>query len=106
VSNSIIGLRSVVDIGSHLTRTIVMGADYYESWGATDGASGGSRPPLGIGKHTRIDGAIIDKNARIGDHCVITPHDKPETVDHELYYIRDGVVIIPKDTVVPDGTVI
>jgi len=106
VSNSIIGLRSVVDIGSRITRTVVMGADYYESDTATSGDSGGSLPPLGIGKNARIDCAIIDKNARIGDNCVITPHDKPETVDHPLYYIRDGIVIIPKDTVIPNGTVI
>lgn len=52
-----------------------------------------------------MDHAIIDKNARIGDHCVVTPHGKPETVDHPLYYIRDGI-IIPKDTIVPPGTVI
>jgi glucose-1-phosphate adenylyltransferase len=106
VSNSVIGVRSVVDIGSHITRTVVMGADYYESREVTDGGSGESRPPLGIGKHTRIDRAIIDKNARIGDNCVITPDEKPETADHPLYYIRDGIVIIPKDTVVPHGTVI
>jgi glucose-1-phosphate adenylyltransferase len=53
-----------------------------------------------------IDHAIIDKNARIGDHCIITPFDKPETVDHPLYYIRDGIVIIPKSQVIPHGTVI
>lgn len=53
-----------------------------------------------------IDHAIIDKNARIGDNCVITPEGKPDTVDHALYFIRDGIVIIPKDMVIPHGTVI
>jgi glucose-1-phosphate adenylyltransferase len=106
VSNSVIGVRSVVDIGSHITRTVVMGADYYEPRAMADDDAGASRPPLGIGRYTRIDRAIIDKNARIGDNCVITPHGKPESVDHPLYYVRDGIVIIPKDTVVPHGTVI
>jgi glucose-1-phosphate adenylyltransferase len=106
VSHSVIGVRSVVDIGSHITRTVVMGADYYGSRATTEDDAGDARPALGIGRYTRIDRAIIDKNARIGDNCVITPHGKPETADHPLYYIRDGIVIIPKDTVVPHGTVI
>jgi hypothetical protein len=59
---------------------------------------------MGIGSHTRIENAIIDKNARIGSHVTITPSGKPDNVDHAMYYIRDGVVIIPKNGVVPDGT--
>jgi glucose-1-phosphate adenylyltransferase len=106
VSHSVIGVRSVVDIGSHITRTVVMGADYYEPREPVEDEAAATRPPLGIGRYTRIDRAIIDKNTRIGDNCVITPHGKPETVDHPLYYVRDGIVIIPKDTVVPHGTVI
>jgi glucose-1-phosphate adenylyltransferase len=61
---------------------------------------------VGIGKNCRIENAIIDKNARIGDNVVITPEGKPENVDHPLYYIRDGIVIIPKNGTVPSGTVI
>ena len=106
VSRSVIGVRSLVDIGSHITRTVMMGADYYESEDSLSSNAAENRPRIGIGKYTRVDYAIIDKNARIGDHCVITPYGKPETVDHPLYFIRDGIVIIPKDTVVPHGTVI
>jgi glucose-1-phosphate adenylyltransferase len=106
ISNSVIGVRSLVDVGSHVTRTVVMGADYYEPPEALTANEAAKRPRIGIGRHTRIDEAIIDKNARIGDNCVITPHGKPETADHPLYYIRDGIVIIPKDTIVPSGTVI
>ena len=54
----------------------------------------------------RIENAIIDKNARIGNNVTISPAGKPETVDHELYYIRDGIVIIPKGAIIPHGTVI
>jgi glucose-1-phosphate adenylyltransferase len=106
ISNSVIGVRSLVDVGSHVTRTVVMGADYYEPPEALTANEAAKRPRIGIGRHTRIDEAIVDKNARIGDNCVITPHGKPETADHPLYYIRDGIVIIPKDTIVPNGTVI
>ena len=49
---------------------------------------------------------IIDKNARVGDHCLISPSGKPEQADHPLYFIRDGVVVITKNGVVPHGTVI
>ena len=51
-----------------------------------------------------VEGAIIDKNARIGDGVVITPEGKPENVDGENYYIRDGVVVVPKGAVIPAGT--
>jgi glucose-1-phosphate adenylyltransferase len=106
ISNSVIGVRSFVDIGSHVTRTVVMGADYYEPPEVLTSNEATNRPRIGIGRHTRIDQAIIDKNARIGDSCVLTPHGKPETADHPLYYIRDGILIIPKDTIVPNGTLI
>ncbi len=106
IAQSVVGVRSLVDIGSHITRSVILGADYYESQESLTRNAAEGRPRLGIGKYTRIHHAIIDKNVRIGDHCVITPHGKPETTDHPLYYIRDGVVIIPKDTVVPHGTVL
>lgn len=106
IANSIVGLRCLVDEGSHLTRTVVLGADYFESQESIQQNAVEARPRIGIGKNTRIDYAIVDKNARIGDHCVITPAGKPENVDHPLYFIRDGVVIIPKNKVIPHGTVI
>jgi ADP-glucose pyrophosphorylase len=61
-------------------------------------------PPLGIGRNAVINGALIDKNARIGDGVVITPEGKPENLDGENYYIRDGVVVVPKGAVIPAGT--
>ena len=63
-------------------------------------------PRIGIGQNCRIDNTIIDKNARIGDGVVISPKGKPDTVDHDMYYIRDGVVIVPKSGVIPHGTII
>jgi len=63
-------------------------------------------PKIGIGLNARIENAIIDKNARIGDNVVISPEGKPDNADHPLYFIRDGIVIIPKAGVVPHNTVI
>jgi glucose-1-phosphate adenylyltransferase len=106
IHQSIIGNRSIVGPGSHLHRTIMLGSDDYESaWSIEENAAAG-RPRIGIGSNARIENAIIDKNARIGSNVVITPGGKPENVDHPMYYIRDGIVIIPKGGVVPDGTVI
>ncbi len=106
ISQSIVGLRYLVDAGSHVTRTVILGADYYESAESIAAHAAAGQPRIGIGRNTRIDMAIIEKNARIGDNCVITPHNKPASVDHPLYFIRDGIVIIPKNAVIPHGTVI
>jgi glucose-1-phosphate adenylyltransferase len=83
-----------------------MGGDYYESHHSILENEMMGKPRLGIGQNTRIENAIIDKNARIGDNVRISPAGKPENVDHALYYIRDGVVVIPKNGVIPHGMVI
>ena len=106
IEHSIVGVRSLVDEGSSLFRTILLGCDYFESEVSIRENSAAGRPRVGIGKNTRIENAIIDKNARIGDNCVITPAGKEENVDHPLYYIRDGIVIVPKNGTIPHGTVI
>jgi glucose-1-phosphate adenylyltransferase len=106
ISQSIVGQRYLVDAGSHITRTVIMGADYYESIESIEEHARRGRPRIGIGKNTRIDTAIVDKNARIGDNCVITPQGKAESYDHPeaLFYVRDGIIIIPKNAVIPSGT--
>jgi glucose-1-phosphate adenylyltransferase len=106
VSFSIIGIRSIVGAGSRIMRTVMMGCDFYESHSMIQDNAARGIPRMGIGNNARIENAIIDKNARIGDNVVITPAGKPDTLDHELYYIRDGIVIIPKGGVIPDNTVI
>ena len=106
IAQSIIGIRSLVDAGSELRRVIMLGCDYYESQSSIQASNDTGHPRIGIGRNTRIENAIIDKNARIGDNVVISPADKPEDVDHPLYFIRDGIVIIPKNGVIPHGTVI
>jgi glucose-1-phosphate adenylyltransferase len=106
ISQAIIGIRSLVGSGSELNRVILMGGDYYESHASISENELVGKPRIGIGQNTRIENAIIDKNARIGDNVVISPAGKPENVDHPLYYIRDGVVIIPKDGSIPHGMAI
>jgi glucose-1-phosphate adenylyltransferase len=106
ITNSGIGVRSLLDRGAVLDRVVHLGSDYFESEQSIRDNLATGRPKIGIGENTRIENAIIDKNARIGSNCVITPAGKPDSVDHPLYYIRDGIVIIPKNGVVPDGTTI
>ena len=101
VDRAVIGIRSVIQSGTTIRNSILMGADYYqaETWEAKPGI-----PPLGIGRNCRIEGTIIDKNACIGDGVVITSEGKSENADGENYYIRDGVVVVPKGAVIPAGT--
>ena len=106
LQQSIIGIRSTISAGTHLNRVIMLGSDYYESADSIAEHEEVGQPRIGIGTNTRIENAIIDKNARIGDNVVISPAGKPENVDHPMYFIRDGIVIIPKNGVVPHGTVI
>ena len=106
ISHSVIGIRSQVNSGSELNRVILMGGDYYESQSSINENETSGRPRMGIGNNTRIENAIIDKNARIGDNVTISPAGKPDNVDHPLYFIRDGIVIIAKGGVIPHGTVI
>jgi glucose-1-phosphate adenylyltransferase len=84
----------------------MLGCDYYESHASIMQNEAAGKPRIGIGRNSRVENAIIDKNARIGDNVVISPAGKPENMDHPLYYIRDGIVIIPKNGAVPHGTVI
>ncbi len=106
ISHSIIGLRTVVGAGTELNRAIILGSDYYESAESVNTHESAGKPRVGIGANCRIENAIIDKNARIGNNVTISPAGKPENVDHELYFIRDGIVIIPKNGIIPHGTVI
>ncbi len=106
INRSIVGLRTLVGSGTELNRTIVLGSDYYE---AADSIAQHERegiPRVGVGENCRIENAIIDKNARIGNNVTISPAGKPENTDHPLYFIRDGIVIIPKGGIIPHGTVI
>jgi len=106
ITHSIVGLRCVVGPGAVLDRSVLMGSDYYESKDSISEHEAAGIPRIGIGANCRIENTIVDKNARIGDNVVISPAGKPDMVDHPNYFIRDGIVIIPKNGVIPHGMVI
>ncbi len=93
-------------MGTVLNRTILLGSDYYESLESIMEHEKKGQPRIGVGANCRIENTIVDKNARIGNNVSISPAGKPDKVDHENYYIRDGIVIIPKNGIIPHGMVI
>ncbi len=101
IRESVIGVRTVIKPGAMITRSVLLGADFFDEPGA-----GGGRTPLGIGRDVLLDGVIVDKNARIGDGCRLTHEKGVENWDGEGVYIRDGIVIVPKGAEVAAGTVI
>lgn len=103
INNSIIGIRTVIRTNCKLVNVVSMGADYYD-FNYVDMFK--KNIPLGIGENSYIENAIIDKNARIGKNVVINNKDKVQDFDGENYFIRDGIVIIPKGATVPDGSII
>jgi len=105
---SIIGLRSRIDSGVKLENSILMGSDFFESFEEIKENSSRDIPHIGIGEHSIIKNAIIDKNARIGRNVQLINKNKVETEDGEngCYYIREGIIIIPKNAVIKDNRVI
>ena len=106
ITHSIVGIRSRIESGSIVRDSILMGLDDYESPEETQAGYARGIPPLGIGKNTYIHRCIIDKNARIGDNCRLSPDGKPENHDGDNYYIRDGIVVVPKGAIIRSGTAI
>jgi glucose-1-phosphate adenylyltransferase len=100
IKHSVIGIRSNIREGSYLADSIMMGQDYYDENGTT------GKIPMGLGRNCHIERTIIDKNARIGDCSVIKSKAGEPDADFDNYYIRDGIVIIPKNAVIEPGTII
>ncbi len=107
ITRSIVGIRTIIETGASLDGTICMGADYYESEEQKASNRKQGLPNIGIGYGCIIKGSIVDKNARIGDNCRIgiDPIERKDG-DYEAWYIVDGVIVIPKNAVIPAGTVI
>jgi glucose-1-phosphate adenylyltransferase len=106
--NSIIGLRSRIDPGTKIENSIIMGSDFYESLDEIRADMAVSRPHIGIGPNTVIKGAIVDKNARIGRDVQLINRSGLETFDSAdgSYYVREGLIVLPKDAVIADGSII
>src|ERR687884_31479 len=108
INRSLIGVRTRIDFGAHIEDTYVMGADFYQSIEDMDGDARGGQPRIGIGEGTVIRKAIVDKNARIGAGVrLVNDRNLPDQIAPDgSWHIRDGIIIVPKNGIVRDGTVI
>ena len=107
IMQSVIGIRTIIESGATLDGVVCMGADGYETVEEKKQNRERGIPDIGIGKGTLIRHAIIDKNARIGEVCRIgIDHLERIDGDYDNYHIRDGIIVIPKNAVLPSGTVI
>jgi glucose-1-phosphate adenylyltransferase len=104
VTDSVVGVRQVVRDGATVSRTVLVGADFFES--EDDAAVLGESPRVGIGHDVTIDRAIIDKNARIGDGSRLVNARQVQEADGDGWYIRSGIIVVPKNGIVRPGTVV
>ena len=103
LENSVIGIRSRIGHGTTLVSTYMMGSDYYETLPEIASASTIGRPFLGIGDRCYIKNAILDKNVRIGNDVRLNGGAHIENVDHELFTVKDGIVVVKKGAIIPSG---
>lgn len=106
IRRSIIGLRSRIDPNTRIEDSILMGADFFQTLDELKKEEAENQPHIGIGSNTHIRRAIVDKNTRIGSNVRIINQHNVEHADGDNYYIREGIVIIPKDATIKDNTVI
>ncbi len=103
LENSVIGIRSRIGYGTNIVSTYIMGNDYYETLEEINQSHQNGTPLMGIGERCNIQGAIIDKNVRIGDEVNINGGTLHADTEHELYTIKDGVVVIKKGAILHNG---
>lgn len=106
MKDSVIGIRSRIEHGSRLEGVLMMGADFYQSLDELQADINRGHPRIGVGPNCLIRRAIIDKNARIGAGVQILNEARQQHLDGAGYFIRDGIVIVPKTGVIHDGIVI
>ena len=106
VENSVVGIRSRIAHGTTVVSSYIMGCDYYETLEEMQHSLERGIPKLGIGERCYIKNAIIDKNCRIGNDVRINGGPHLENTDHSLYTVKDGIVVVKKGAIIPDGFVI
>jgi glucose-1-phosphate adenylyltransferase len=109
ITNSVVGLRSQINSGVKIIDSVLLGADYYQRDGDTKNSAGidiRNAPPIGIGKNCTIEGAIVDKNAYIGEGVVIKPFPRGTEIETDNWVVQDGIVVIPKNAVIFPNTII
>jgi glucose-1-phosphate adenylyltransferase len=98
VTNSVVGVRTTIHRGATVTRSVLLGADYYEDQF--------NDLSLGVGPDAMLDRVIVDKNARIGEGVRLVNERNIQDVDGDGYYIRSGIIVVPKNGIVKAGTVV
>jgi glucose-1-phosphate adenylyltransferase len=106
IHRSVIGVRSIIGPGAQVADTVMMGADFYDTPADLERHTSTKTPAVGIGAGAVIERAIIDKNARIGAGVKITNPGRIQEADGKGYYVRDGIVVVAKNGVIPPGTAI
>lgn len=106
ISSAIIGIRTRIGENSKINRAVIMGADYFETQEQIEDNGNSRIPNIGIGRECEIQNAIIDKNARIGKGAKLINAEGKKEFTSENYVIRDGIIVVPKNSVIPEGMVI
>lgn len=106
IERSVIGIRTRIGKGSSIECTYIMGSDYYQTLEQLEEARQTGTPIMGVGERCFINNAILDKNCRIGNDVRINGGPHLEDGDYEKYTVMDGIVVIKKSAVIPNGTVI
>ena len=106
VEDSVIGIRTRIGHGTIIISSYIMGSDYYETLDEITASANEGIPPLGIGERCYIRNAILDKNVRIGNDVRINGGPHLDNFDHDLYTVKDGIVVVKKGAVLPSGFVI
>jgi glucose-1-phosphate adenylyltransferase len=106
VTNAVVGIRSRIGKDTIINNTYIMGCDYYENIEQINEKNKKGSPILGIGERCIIENAIVDKNCSIGNDVIIKGGAHLEKVDHPLYTIKDGIVVVKKGAVIPNGYII
>ncbi|MCX6298773.1 MAG: glucose-1-phosphate adenylyltransferase [Bacteroidetes bacterium] len=106
IEQSVVGIRSRIGLGTTIANTYIMGNDYYETISEMDSDAKKGLPKIGIGERCYIKDAIIDKNCRIGNDVRINGGKHLANTDHPLYSVKDGIVVVKKRAILPDGFVI
>ena len=103
IETSVIGIRSRIEEGTTVVNCYVMGADFFETIEDLERNKQQGKPPIGIGHRCYLKNCIVDKNCRIGDDVRIVGGPHLEAADHPLYTIKDGIVVVKKNAIVPNG---
>ncbi len=101
IERSVIGIRARLGEGSKVSNAIVFGNDYFET---LEDFTQKDIIPMGVGKNSHIERAILDKNCRIGDNVIIRGHEDLEDSETELYRIVDGIIVVKKGVIIESGS--